>query len=242
MVFKVYFESTEVYPIYLSSYDIRVEDLRSQIGLQVQDQDAIKWEDQELVFNGKVLRDGRTLGYFNINDGDTITLTRRSSIFCLDEEVLAPRYDCDFTHLKEDGTVYMRGGWAYQRPYGWNRIALKVEKKYESDDWLGTGRHNACWAVSYHGTTKLSAEEISSTKYDLSKGKRFAFGVGIYSTPEPKIAEKYATAFRYKERNYKVILQNRVNMMDTEYITGVNYFLTKHEENIRPYGILYKEV
>ena len=217
---------------YSTINDLRVE-IHRQLGIQA--------EEQELECNGKVLKEGWSLGNYNISYV-SVTLTRRSYIFALEKKVLDPQYDFDLTNLKDDGRLFTRGGWKYQRPYGWKRIGLNVKNKYESDDWLGTGRYNACWAVSYHGTTKLTAEEISRTKYDLRKGKRFHYGVGIYSTPDPDIAEKFSTTFLHQEKKYKVILQNRVNLWDTKYLPEKNYFLTYHEENIRPYGILYKEV
>ena len=165
-----------------------------------------------------------------------------NAIFSLDSSVLDPPYDYDFTYLKDDGSVFKRGGMEYIRPYGWKRIALNVKKKYGSDDWLGCYGYEGEWAVSYHGTSKEAAEEISRTKYDLSKGKKFTFGVGIYSSPDPKIAEHYARSFEYEGKLYKVILQNRVNMHSTKHIKAKNFFLTIAEDDIRPYAILFKKV
>ena len=68
--------------------------------------------------------------------------------------------------------------------------------------------------MSYHGTKKCSAESILDGGYLLSKGQRFAYGHGIYSSPDPKIGESYATEFTHDGINYKVMLQNRVNMAD----------------------------
>ena len=157
--------------------------------------------------------------------------------------VLDPPYDFDFRDLRDDGTKYQRGGRDYKRPYGWNRVALNVKNKYESRDWFkedGGGD----WAVSYHGTSKQNAEEIAKTKYDLSKGKTFAHGRGIYSSPDPVLAEGYAKVFTFENKQYKVIIQNRVNvnMKGTDHIQSVNYFVTKEEKDIRPYALLYKKI
>lgn len=75
----------------------------------------------------------------------------------LDERELDPVFDYDFTNEKDDGEKYLRGGFEYRRPYGWNRVAIKVIGKYESDDWLGpdgirTYQSQNEWPVSYHGT------------------------------------------------------------------------------------------
>ena len=79
-------------------------------------------------------------------------------------------------------------------------------------------------------------------KYDLNKAKRFSYGRGIYSSPYPSIAEGYADAFTFENKQYKVIIQNKVNMKGTDHIKSVNYFLTKEEKDIRPYALLYKKV
>ena len=162
-------------------------------------------------------------------------------MFNIAQKDLNPAYNCDYTNLKDDGKVYIRGSRKYKRPFGWKRLALNLSEKFRSEAWLWEGSADS-WAVSYHGTNKQSAEEIVKTKYDLSKGKRFNFGRGIYSSPDPSIAEKYSQAFKYQGRWYKVILQNRVNMEDTKYIAEKEFFLTKNPNNIIPYGILYKKL
>ena len=75
------------------------------------------------------------------------------------------------------------------------------------------------------------------------------YDTGIYSTPDPALAEEYATTFEYQGTRYKVLVQNRVNMEDTEVIKVRNiynghegqYFVTANESNIRPYGLLFKK-
>ena len=39
--------------------------------------------------------------------------------------------------------------------------------------------------------------------------------------------EDYATIYEFEGKNYKVLLQNRVNMAETEFISDMNYFVTK---------------
>ena len=103
------------------------------------------------------------------------------------------------------------------------------------------------WPVSYHGTKKDAAEKIAAAGFDLGKGKRFKYGKGVYSTPDPSEAERYAVDFKWEGKSFKVMLQNRVNMEDTKVVpngnhSGSEYFVTAEEENIRPYGILVKEM
>lgn len=57
----------------------------------------------------------------------------------LSDSVLNSQFDFDFTNITDDGAEYTRGGKCYKRPYGWKRIALNVQGKYENDTWLGLG-------------------------------------------------------------------------------------------------------
>jgi hypothetical protein len=47
--------------------------------------------------------------------------------------------------------------------------------------------------------------------FKLSKGDRFKFGKGIYSTPELEVAKLYANEFEHQGQKYFVLFQNRVN-------------------------------
>ena len=167
-----------------------------------------------------------------------MTIIMSVEIFDLDPAVLDPPYNFDFTNLEDDGTKYQRGGMDYKRPYGWNKVALNVKDKYESRDWMEDGGGE--WVVSYHGTSKQCAEEIARTKYDLTKGKGFSYGRGIYSSSDLAVAQGYARAFTFENNQYQVIIQNRVNLKGTA--QHGNVFVTKEEKDIRPYALLYKKV
>ena len=87
---------------------------------------------------------------------------------------------------------------------------------------------------------------IAARGFDLGQGKRFKYGKGIYSTPDPKEAERYTVKFSWEGRSFKLMLQNRVNMAGTQVVSDGNgsraqFFVTAEEEDIRPYGILFKE-
>lgn len=232
---------------------IKPKDKIEALKEKIHDMESIPEDQQRLVFAGNQLDDGRTLADYRIEDQSTLHLILRlrgggAPKFTMSEAILDPKYNYDFTNKKDDGKVYKRGDQTYMRPYGWKRVALNI-KKYGGIGWLGgTPRGDRMesedgeWPVSYHGTTKEFAEKIASTRYDLSKGKRFKYGRGIYSTPDPEIAEKYAQVHTFEGQKYKVLLQNRVNMEGTEVITGMNYFVTATEENVRPYGLLYKKI
>lgn len=168
----------------------------------------------------------------------------------LDSSGLDPQYDYDFTSVKDDGKKYMRGGHQYHRPYGWNRIALKVHGKYSGgDEWLGpngirTEEAPNEWAVSYHGTKAEHAVNI--IKQGLKTGPRERFGPGIYSSPSPKmVEERYAQEFRYEGKVYKIAFQNRVNPDSVQIIpasatkAGAEYWISQ-EGDIRPYAVILK--
>ena len=100
--------------------------------------------------------------------------------------------------------------------------------------------------MSYHGTAKHNARSIAEEGYLLSKGKRYAFGSGIYSTPDINVAERYATEFEFEGRKYVVVLQNRVNpknliKIEAKRTRDGEYWICKGEQDIRPYGFCIKE-
>ena len=107
--------------------------------------------------------------------------------------------------MKDEGKVFVNGEWVYKRAYGWNKLALNIKDKYPDTAWLGgtegQQRTNAVKGecpVSYRGTRIKRALEIATSGFDLKKGKRFLYGKGIYRTPDPAIAEKYAPGRMFK--------------------------------------------
>ena len=113
--------------------------------------------------------------------------------------LLHPQYDYDFTNIVDSKPFY-RGGVQYFRPCGWRRFALRVSGKFENDNWLTqTGNtDNGEWMVSYHGSTKRSADKILSQEEKKKFYDFFHESVGIFSTPKVEIAEQYAKTFKYE--------------------------------------------
>ena len=149
----------------------------------------------------------------------------------------------------------MRGGFEYKRPYGWKRYAVSVLNRYVNDDWLGpdgirTGQASGEWPVSYHGTNKISAEKIVEEGYKIGPGAMY--GPGIYTSPSLEMVERiYAKEFSYVGKSYKVALQNRVNPDRNGHLkivsasqtgVGADYWVSPNEHDVRPYGVLFREV
>ena len=228
-----------------------VENLKRNI----KDKVGVTVTEQRLVFAGKQLEDGRTLNYYNIQEECTIHLVLRLTggrcYSFLPEKIFDPRYDFVYPDIGQDLRSFSRGNRSFTRPYGWYKKALKVLGVFENNEWLGVSRNDQTnsadkeWPVSYHGTHKEITESITEEGYVLRKGKRFAFGLGIYSSPDPEVAESYASPFSYKGASYKLVFMNRVNMEYTKEVklrNGHIYFVTSDDRQIRPYAILFKKL
>ena len=210
----------------------------------------------QLYFNRQGLDVDSKIAEYGIEDGATLNLMwgGADSRYYIDESLLDRKYDYDFTDKKDDGTEFYRGGRRYYPPYGWMRHALKVRDKYDNNTWLGEDgtslRVNSSegeWAVSYHGTKVNVSGSIAKKGYLLSKGKRFKYGKGVYSTPSIEVAALYATEFQHEEKTYQVVFQNRVSPDGLVVIgskdTGVGEFWVQPDETlIRPYAICTRQL
>ena len=216
-------------------------------------------ESQILLYGGRQLNNHQSLIQQRVPGGSSLSLVwgprgaGPEPAHYIKDSDLDPQFDYDFTHVKDDGRKFERGGYEYKRPCGWDRCALKVRGKFPpGDTWLGemgirTGSSDGEWAVSYHGTAVGNIGPIADGGFDPGKNKRELFGPGIYSTPSIDVASRYASKFTYKGKRFKVVLQNRVNLCSSDVIpaekTGVGaaYFVTPDDNNIRSYGVCLKE-
>ncbi|CAG8668179.1 10468_t:CDS:1 [Cetraspora pellucida] len=228
--------------------DCKPNDTIDDVKKKIQDKEGILAHQQRLIFGGRQLEGEKTVNYYDITKGCTLHLVLNLLgggvvISYLSTDFLDPSYDCDFTNVNDQSATFTRGGADYRRPCGWRRFALKVLGKYDNGNngWLGTDAN--AWPVSYHGTSKQNSRSISEDGYLLSKGLRFAYGHGIYSSPQVDIAKGFAKEFEHDGDKYLVVIQNRVSPVNLQKIpVGVGeYWISKKDEDIRPYGICIRK-
>lgn len=265
----VHVQVHETFPIfvkyifgYRDTFTLQVTGRQSvfQLKLQIQEISEMPPGQFDLIFGGQCLDEHGTLEDYRVQPRSTIYLALRlkggGGPLTVSTDELAPEFDYDLTDVRDDGQVYMRGGFEYKRPYGWNRFAVRVLKRYENDDWLGpngirTSEASGEWPVSYHGTNMNSAEKIVKEGYKPGPGA--AFGKGIYTSPSLEMVERvYAQEFPYDGKRYKIAFQNRVNpdpnghlqiIIASQTGAGAEYWLSpKDNDDVRPYGLLLREV
>ncbi|CAB4388895.1 unnamed protein product [Rhizophagus irregularis] len=227
----------------------------SVIKFHIESKTRIPSNQQRLIYSGILLKDNLTLLDYNIlNNNAMINLIGQNNevINFIDSDFLDPMYDCDFTNIVDD-KKFMRGSYEYHRPCGWKRIAVKVLNKYGDNAWLGKAAKKGSWRyesdpnewpVSYHGTDKFNARSIAETGFDITRGKRFKFGYGIYSTPDINVAALFANKFIHNNEVYCLVFQNRVNPQTLNKInTSIGeYWISPKSNDIRPYGICIKKL
>ena len=109
-----------------------IHKLKTQIG----GKHGITVDSIKLLCGGKELQDCQTIAHNGIQLDDTIhCLIGADNSFSYKFNIsdLDPKFDYDVTEITDDGERYERGGFPYERPYGWNRIAIKVLGKYSDD-------------------------------------------------------------------------------------------------------------
>ena len=229
-----------------------VRDLKKAI----QAKDAIPVSNQRLLFASEPLEeDHRSLASYNLHNEAVVYLVIRtetsgiaSEVYHIDPNLLHPSYDYDFTNINDAGHSYRRGGYPYYRPCGWKRLALKVLGRFDDDKWLGsTGSAPGEWPVSYHGTASTADGNIAQVGYELSKGRGFQFGKGVYCTPSIEVAVKYAQEFTHNGKRYQMVLQNRVSpdnlkVLKEKQSGDGEYWVQPQQDCIRAYSICYRQI
>ena len=228
---------------------------------RLQDKFGVRYEEQRLTHEGKVLDDDyASIEEYGIGEGSNVCLIRLGEngaipIGFVDESHFDHEYDFDFTNVNDGSNTFYRGGKQYVRPCGWYRYALKVKAKYENDTWLGEPGYRRQssegeWPVSYHGTKQKYCQGIAEEGFLLKKGERKMFGRGIYSAPciDTAAYHNFATPFEHEGKKYQVVFQNRISTEEhfkeiaaEETPLKKEYWIQEDENLIRPYGICIRE-
>ena len=220
-----------------------------KLKLSITECEGIPIDEQYFVYRGKRLDDQKTLVQQKVSKNATVFLMmclQGGGFYVLAGSFLATRFDSDYSGVSDDGKTFKRGGYIYNRPFGWKRFALNVKGKYGSDQWLGEdgireGSSPGEWPVTYHGTSEAAAKSIAEYGYDNGKCKPSgAYGKGHYSSPKISVAEGYAAVFTYCGEKYKMVVQNRCNTAGTKIVNN-DIWVTWNSTNTRPYGICVKK-
>ena len=159
-----------------------------------------------------------------------------------------------------------RGNKPYNPPLGWIGIGLNVMDKYENNIWIGMSNSPGEWCVAYHGVgNNTASDKVKNSTGCIIKGSfrpgrgqahkncqdKYHYGTvgeGVYCTPFPATAERYAGISEINGKKYKTILMVRVKpeAIRNCYICpdskNDNYWVVNGTtDEIRPYRILYKE-
>ena len=155
----------------------------------------------------------------------------------------------------------------YIPPTGWTRYGLKVLGKYQDGDrWLEPFKDPQNWYRAFHGTGRAQKEDFhhsehfSDSQYAsvdavasiYEKEFRLArvhyHGSGVYCSPDPKFPENgYVTPVEldteYGKKKFICMLQVAVNPNSVKMVpTDENIWIVPNPQDIRPYGILIKEI
>lgn len=209
---------------------------------RIQDLEGIPLVQQILVFSQKQLNNNHTLAHYCIKESSTLHLlfNINSTFKFVDDSMLDPRFDYDFTNIDDNDKIFYRGNEVYERPCGWKRIALNVKNKYSDKKWLGKQNCDGEWPVVYHGTNLDGIKGICLNGFDITKLKRFAYGKGHYTTPIVSIAELYAQKLMFDNFTLVFIIQSRVDPKKLIKRNDNKYWIVPESEDLRPYGVCYK--
>ena len=124
------------------TFEINLSDDIETLKSLIYASEGIPRDQQRLIFSGRQLEDGRKLFEYNIKSESVLHLVLRlrgggCPVYASNPMMFDPNYNFDFTYVKDDGRVFMRGGQVYKRPYGWYRVALNINDKFPNTAWLG---------------------------------------------------------------------------------------------------------
>lgn len=155
----------------------------------------------------------------------------------------------------------------YKPPIGWTRYGLKVLGRYTyGDNWLTPFKDPRNWYRAFHGTGRAKKEDFdhsdhfSNSQYasvdamasiyenEFRPARVNCHGSGVYCSPDPKFPENgYVTPVEldteHGKKKFIGMLQVAVNPNGMKVVpTNENIWVVHNPKDIRPYGILIKEL
>ncbi len=154
----------------------------------------------------------------------------------------------------------------YISPAGWTRYGLKVLGKYiDGDRWLHPFGSPENWYRAFHGTGRASADDFNKSKQSFDqqyasvdamgsiyktgfrKARVAAYGAGVYCSPDPTFPERgYVGEVEINtqqgKKKFRSMMQVAVNPDGVQFTSDQKIWVVAEPEDIRPYGILIKEI
>jgi hypothetical protein len=228
-----------VYDVKLNS-DSTIEDLKCKLNEKLN----MPLNSMVIMFRSKNLDDHQTLDECGIKSDCLVHLLARDNevISLPKENLLDSTFDYDFTHVDDNGKVYQRGTRPYLRPCGWKRCAIKAERQYEDDVWIGCLNLPGEWPVGYHGTDFDKIQDVISKVITVDQVKNVVYNKAHLTAVDIKDAEKFAKTVTVDGRVVKFVIQSRIRPENIIFNDQQNFMLLPSYEDLRPYGICYKYI
>ena len=142
-----------------------------------------------------------------------------------------------------------RGGEKYFPPKDWDKYGIYVGHNFDdiTFDWLQPNPNNKIgeWSVAYCLITGINKtmKQLYANDDDF-KHPDEKVGVGVYCPSDPNLLEKYTETIKVNGHNYKVGFQVRIrpDKIRASKAEPKMWVLNGNDNEIRPYGILIKEV
>ena len=178
-------------------------------------------------------------------------------------------YNYEVRVVKNNEETKIIGGQKYTPAYGWTSYEFNIYDKYDNGDntWLGCDGKFGEWANAYHGAARMakSNEEImkavdSIYKENLKAGSGQQYsnsensnndtfntykkcGIGVYVTPDIKVAESYAGRLFINQKYYAVVILFKVNPLKLRIPKSKqDYWISEGStDGVRPFRLLIKE-
>lgn len=172
------------------------------------------------------------------------TVGRRDAIirkFGVPTECLLRSQDFSYASRGEAGNKYARGGREYVPPFGFDKLGLSTVRVQDADFLdMSSG-----WHVAYHGTDPAVVPAIVrqglKPRGGLPRPKHGAlYGHGVYCSPYPSFAQKYAGHVRINDEQTEVILMVRVRPGSYIEHQDGRIWLVPREDDIRCVAMLFK--